>query len=168
MKIINEMNRTNVQMVRKILEKNLPSILKDYGLSFELGNARYDEDGVKFTGFKISVKGALSETEKALKEELSFRKDYGVQLDENKIAKLDGMDISLVGFKPRARKNPFIIQDLKTSKEYIIGISLAERLFRKEETQKEKLDVLCNDISNKLNGVLTQTDMEGNPIGEQS
>lgn len=127
------MNRTNAQLVRKILDQKLPSILEKHGLSFCLGNARYDEDGVKFTGFKISVKGALSETEKALKEELSFRKDYGVQLDENKIAKLDGMDISLIGFKPRARKNPFVIQDLNSNNQYVIGTSLAERLFKKED-----------------------------------
>lgn len=130
---ITEMNRTNAQLVRKILDQKLPSILEKHGLSFCLGNARYDEDGVKFTGFKISVKGALSETEKALKEELSFRKDYGVQLDQNKIAKLDGMDISLVGFKPRARKNPFVIQDLNSNNQYVIGTSLAERLFKKED-----------------------------------
>ena len=130
---ITEMNRTNAQLVRKILDQKLPSILEKHGLSFCLGNARYDEDGVKFTGFKISVKGALSETEKALKEELSFRKDYGVQLDENKIAKLDGMDISLIGFKPRARKNPFVIQDLNSNNQYVIGTSLAERLFKKED-----------------------------------
>ena len=130
---IRDRNRTNAQLVRKILDQKLPSILEKHGLSFCLGNARYDEDGVKFTGFKISVKGALSETEKALKEELSFRKDYGVQLDQNKIAKLDGMDISLVGFKPRARKNPFVIQDLNSNNQYVIGTSLAERLFKKED-----------------------------------
>ena len=130
---ITEMNRTNAQLVRKILDQKLPSILEKHGLSFCLGNARYDDDGVKFTGFKISVKGALSETEKALKEELSFRKDYGVQLDQNKIAKLDGMDISLIGFKPRARKNPFVIQDLNSNNQYVIGTSLAERLFKKED-----------------------------------
>ena len=130
---ITEMNRTNAQLVRKILDQILPSILEKHGLSFCLGNARYDDDGVKFTGFKISVKGALSETEKALKEELSFRKDYGVQLDQNKIAKLDGMDISLIGFKPRARKNPFVIQDLNSNNQYVIGTSLAERLFKKED-----------------------------------
>ena len=130
---ITEMNRTNAQLVRKILDQRLPSILEKHGLSFCLGNARYDDDGVKFTGFKISVKGALSETEKALKEELSFRKDYGVQLDQNKIAKLDGMDISLIGFKPRARKNPFVIQDLNSNNQYVIGTSLAERLFKKED-----------------------------------
>ena len=130
---ITEMNRANAKLVREILTDKLPSILNEHGLSFELGNARFDEDGVRC--FRLSVKGALSETEKALKEELGFRKElsYGVELDPNKIAKLDGMDISLVGFKPRARKKPFVIQDLNSDSQYVIGESLAEKLFKKDE-----------------------------------
>ena len=151
---ITEMNRTNAKLVRKILEEKLPSILKEHGLNFSLGNAKYDDDGVKFTGFRISVKGALSETEKALRDELNFRNSYGVKLDQNKIAKLDGMDISLIGFKPRARKNPFVIQDLNSDNQYVIGVPLAERLFKKEETEKDKLDNLGKEISDTLNGAL--------------
>ena len=99
---ITEMNRANAKLVREILNDKLPSILNEHGLSFELGNARFDEDSVRFVGFRLSVKDALSETEKALREELNFRNSYGVELDQNKIAKLDGKDFSLVGFKPRA------------------------------------------------------------------
>tara|TARA_X000001382_G_C3123029_1_gene163818 strand:- start:104 stop:517 length:414 start_codon:yes stop_codon:yes gene_type:complete len=136
MQTITEMNRTNAKLVREILEDKLPTILKEHGLSFELGNAKYDDDGVRFTGFRLSVKGALSETEKALRDELNFRNSYGVKLDQNKIAKLDGMDISLIGFKPRARKNPFVIQDLNSDNQYVIGVPLAERLFKKDEGGK--------------------------------
>jgi len=151
---ITEMNRTNAKLVREILNEKLPSILQEYGLSFELGNARFDDDGVKFTGFKLSVKGALSESEKALKYELESRDSMEWKmLDQNKIAKLDGMDIALVGFKPRATKKPFIIRDLNTNKEYVIGESLAERLFKSDK---------------KEGGNLTLTDMQGNPIGEQA
>ena len=130
---ITEMNRANAKLVREILNDKLPSILNEHGLSFELGNARFDEDSVKFVGFRLSVKDALSETEKALREELNFRNSYGVELDQNKIAKLDGMDISLVGFKPRARKKPFVIQDLNSDNQYVIGEELAEKLFKKDE-----------------------------------
>ncbi len=151
---ITEMNRTNAKLVREILNEKLPSILQEYGLSFELGNARFDDDGVKFTGFKLSVKGALSESEKALKYELESRDSMEWKmLDQNKIARLDGMDIALVGFKPRATKKPFIIRDLNTNKEYVIGESVAGRLFKSDK---------------KEGGNLTLTDMQGNPIGEQA
>ena len=130
---ITEMNRANAKLVREILNDKLPSILNEHGLSFELGNARFDEDSVRFVGFRLSVKDALSETEKALREELNFRNSYGVELDQNKIAKLDGKDFSLVGFKPRARKKPFVIQDLNSDNQYVIGEELAEKLFKKDE-----------------------------------
>ncbi len=133
---ITEMNRANAKLVREILTDKLPSILNEHGLSFELGNARFDEDGVRFTGFRLSVKGALSETEKALRDELDSRNIYEsskVELDPNKIAKLDGKDFSLVGFKPRARKKPFVIQDLNSDDQYVIGEALAEKLFKKDE-----------------------------------
>jgi hypothetical protein len=137
MQTITEMNRTNAKLVRVILEDRLPSILKEHGLSFELGNARYDDDGVKFTGFKISVKGALSEAEKALRDELQTRDRMKFKmLDQSKIAELDGMDISLVGFKPRARKKPFIIQDLNSGNQYVIGEKLAERLFKSDAREE--------------------------------
>ena len=130
MKPITEMNRKNAKKVRNILEKELPGLLEKHGLSLELGNAAFDDDSVKFNGFRLSVNGALSQQEKALKSELDFRKDYGVgELDQTKIARLDGMKVSLVGFKPRARKYPFIIQDLDTSKEYVIAEDTAERIF---------------------------------------
>jgi len=140
MQTITEMNRTNAKLVREILEEKLPSILKEHGLSFELGNARYDDDGVRFTGFRLSVKGALSETEKALRDELQTRDRMKFKmLDPNKIAKLDGMDISLVGFKPRARKKPFIIQDLNSDNQYVIGEELAERLFKSDVKEEGNL-----------------------------
>ena len=148
---INVMNKANAQLVRKILNENLPLILEEHGLSFELGNAAYDDDGVKFTGFRLSVKGALSETEKALKNELKFRDSYGLKLDQSKIAKLSGMNVSLVGYKARARKNPFLIQDLDTCKEYVISEQVAIELFKAEES-----------ISS-----LTLTDRQGNPIKKE-
>ena len=148
---INVMNKANAQLVRKILNENLPLILEEHGLSFELGNAAYDDDGVKFTGFRLSVKGALSETEKALKNELKFRDSYGLKLDQSKIAKLSGMNVSLIGYKPRARKNPFLIQDLDTCKEYVISEQVAIELFKAEESI----------------GSLTLTDMQGNPIKKE-
>jgi len=130
-KKITEMNRSNAKNIRTFLEKELPPILDKCGMTFKLGNATFDSDSIKFNGFRLSINGALSQQEKALQRELDSRKmyDFLVELDQTKIAKLDGMKVSLVGFKPRARKNPFIIQDLDTSKEYVIAEKTAESIF---------------------------------------
>jgi len=130
---IQKMDSRTTDVVRKLLEKGLPSILEEHGLSFKLGNARYDDDGVKFTGFRISVSGALSESEKALKQELDWRNSYGVKLDSSKIASIQGTDYSLVGFRPRASKKPFIIKKVGTDNEYLIDEKTVERFFAKGE-----------------------------------
>jgi len=130
---IQKMDSRTTDVVRKLLEKGLPSILEEHGLSFKLGNARYDDDGVKFTGFRISVSGALSETEKALKQELEWRNSYGVKLDSSKIASIQGDKYQLVGYKPRARKNPFIIKRVGTDAQYVLNAELVEKHFAKGE-----------------------------------
>ena len=130
---IQKMDSRTTDVVRKLLEKGLPSILEEHGLSFKLGNARYDDDGVKFTGFRISVSGALSETEKALKQELEWRNSYGVKLDSSKIASIQGAKYQLVGYKPRARKNPFIIKRVGTDAQYVLNAELVEKHFAKGE-----------------------------------
>jgi len=43
-------------------------------MTFELGNATFDSDSIKFNGFRLSINGALSQQEKALQRELDFRK----------------------------------------------------------------------------------------------
>tara|TARA_R110000824_G_scaffold199515_1_gene383487 strand:+ start:43 stop:480 length:438 start_codon:yes stop_codon:yes gene_type:complete len=128
---ITTMDRKNAGNIRKLLETELEPILKQHGLSFELGNASYDDDSVKFNGFRISIEGGLSVQEKALEREIADRRNYEfmVELDPTKIAKSFGMSVSLVGFKPRARKRPFVIRDLETAKEYIITTKQAEKLF---------------------------------------
>lgn len=139
---IEKMDSATTDVVRKLLEKGLPSILEEHGLSFKLGNARYDDDGVKFTGFRISVSGALSETEKALKQELEYRSSFAkadktqsfvVELDSSKIASIQGAKYQLVGYKPRARKNPFIIKKVGTDAQYVLNAELVEKHFAKGE-----------------------------------
>ena len=129
---VKKMDRTTISHIRQILEDNLPSIMEENNLKFELGNATYDDDSVKFNGFRISLSHALPPEEKALKQQLNFRNayDHVVTLDESIIAEETGQHLKLVGFKPRASKKPFIIEDIKTGSRYICSESMAERLFK--------------------------------------
>jgi len=125
------MDRTTIRQIRSILEENLPSIMEENHLKFDLGNASFDDDSVKFQ-FRISLSHALPPEEKALKQQLNFRKTYDhvVTLDDSIIAEDRGQQFKLVGFKPRARKKPFIIEDIKTGGRYVCPESMAERLFK--------------------------------------
>ena len=58
---ITEMNVANAKAVRKLIDNQLPNLLSEHGLTFELGNAVYDNDSIKFNGFRISIKGGLSQ-----------------------------------------------------------------------------------------------------------
>jgi hypothetical protein len=49
--------------------------------------------------------------------------------DTSKIATLQGMKVSLVSYNSRARKRPWVVQDLTTAKKYIIDDDTAKRLF---------------------------------------
>ena len=133
---IKEMDLATAKHIRQVLDKELPKFLNEYGLSFELGNASYDDDSIKFNGFRLSVEGGLSITEKALKRELEGREQYDflMSLDQTKIANMNSMKVKLVGFKPKARKKPFIVQDQDTSQEYIISEKNCEKLFGIKES----------------------------------
>ena len=128
---VKKMDRTTIGHIREILEDNLPSLMEENNLKLDLGNATYDDDSVKFQ-FRISLSHALPPEEKALKQQLNFRKayDHVVTLDDSIIAEDRGQQFKLVGFKPRARKKPFIIEDIKTGGRYVCPESMAERLFK--------------------------------------
>jgi hypothetical protein len=128
---VKKMDVTTVRQIRQILEDNLPSIMEENNLKFDLGNGTYDDDSVKFQ-FRISLLHALSPEEKALKGQIDFRRSYDglVTLDDSIIAEERGQQFKLVGYKPRARKKPFIIEDIKTGGRYVCPESMAERLFK--------------------------------------
>jgi hypothetical protein len=128
--MINEMNRANAKKIRTILENELPELLAKHGLEFELGNASFDSDSIHFKGFRLKLEGGLSQDAKALESELSFRKQTNqTLLCTDKIADVNGKKAQLVGFRPKARKNPFIIREVSSNSEYVITEMHAELLF---------------------------------------
>tara|TARA_R110002020_G_scaffold30453_6_gene95984 strand:+ start:2574 stop:2972 length:399 start_codon:yes stop_codon:yes gene_type:complete len=128
--MITEMNPTEIKKLRATLENELTPILAGLGLTFELGNARYDNDSVKFTGFRIALENAQDPTAKALEEENDFRQQMGdVVFDLTKIGETSQGKYSLVGYKPRNRKYPFICLNLDNGGHYKFSESQAERMF---------------------------------------
>ena len=93
----------------------------------EIGNANFSDTEVTFK-LNLRLKGAKTQSQK----DLEF---YGNMdnLDLTKIAKLDGKDFSLSGFRRKARSKPYLIQDLKSGGEYIITTDTAKKYFGKGE-----------------------------------
>ncbi len=143
-----EFSKPSVRALRERLDESMfgnsviKPILLELGVNASLGNAKFDDDRVTFQ-LIIENKDALREIERDLPD---MAKLYG--LDTTKIGKHKGKSFSLVGWKRRARKEPWVIQDLESGTEYIIGLSYAQNLFGTEESKP----------------TLTLTDRNGTPI----
>ena len=141
-----KMNKQTIQMLREELKVILTEPLKNHGMKFNLGNASYDDDSVKFQ-FVVALENALTKEQKALQNELEWRNEsdtYRKPLDPNKIAKINGKNFSLWGFKPRARKKPFIILNLETNDRHICSEEVAEKFFGIEGSKRFQETVIVN------------------------
>ena len=110
----------------KALRNKLNAIFAEHGIDgyeLEVGNARYDHVEVTF---KVIVReqGAGSREQREL-ETMARLSD----LDTNKIG--DGK-YTMIGYKSRAPKNPWIVKDMRSGGEYVINDMTAKRWFGKD------------------------------------
>ena len=96
------------------------------GMTFNVANCTYN--GGEAT-YKVNVLLDGAET-KEQKDLTQMAKLMG--LDTSKIHDYQGMSFSLVGYKSKARKMPWIVQDLKTGIEYKLTDAQAEEGFKHE------------------------------------
>jgi hypothetical protein len=120
------LNTTIVKDLRETLQKHLLKSMNEFEVT--VGNASFNDTEVNFK-LNLRLKGAKTQFQK----DLEF---YGNMnnLDLTKIAKLDGKDFSLSGFRRKARSKPYLIQDLKSGGEYIITTDIAKKYFGKGES----------------------------------
>jgi len=97
------------------------------GVTFDVANCTYN--GGEAT-YKVNVLLDGAET-KEQKDLTQMAKLMG--LDTSKIKDTQGMSLSLVGYKSKAPKMPWIVQDLKTSKDYKLTDAQAKQWFKKVE-----------------------------------
>ena len=120
------LNRKLVNDLRGVLDNVLKDNQRLEQFDVEVGSANFNDTEVTFK-INLRMKGAKSQSEK----DLEF---YGNMdnLDLTKVAKLDGKDFSLSGFRRKARTKPYLIQDLEKGGEYIITTDVAKKYFGKE------------------------------------
>ena len=99
------------------------------GVTIEVGNCSFTEGEATYK-VKVLIDGAKSRDEEALEQMATL-----MGLSTYKIATLQGMRVSLVSYNSRARKRPWVVQDLTTVKKYIIDDDTAKRLFGVVETE---------------------------------
>ena len=96
------------------------------GVTIEIGNCTYSGGEATYK-VKVLIDGAKSRDEEALEQMATL-----MGLNTYKIATLQGMRVSLVSYNSRARKRPWVVQDLTTTQKYIIDDDTAKRLFKAE------------------------------------
>ena len=96
------------------------------GVTIEIGNCTYSGGEATYK-VKVLLDGAKSKEEQDLEQMANL-----IGLNTYKIATLQGMRVSLVSYNSRARKRPWVVQDLTTVKKYIIDDDTAKRLFGAE------------------------------------
>ena len=117
------LNRKLVKELRVVLQDKL----KDMdNFEVEVGGANFSDTEATFK-VNLRMKGAKSQSEKDLEDFASMYK-----LDLTKVARLDGKEFKLSGYRRKARKKPFLIMDVKGGGEYIIDDDTAKRYFAKE------------------------------------
>tara|TARA_R100000742_G_C4220988_1_gene44786 strand:- start:71 stop:487 length:417 start_codon:yes stop_codon:yes gene_type:complete len=119
-----ELNKVTLKEIRTQIQSKLNEL--DLGLKLELGNCSYDTDNATFK-LNVQVEGGKSKAEQDLEMIAPIR-----CLDLTKIWNEGTHKFRLHGFNNRARKNPFVIIDILTQKQYVISDKVAERQFSKE------------------------------------
>jgi len=123
--------RKQLNELRKGMQSALDSITNGTHLSnitIEVGNCSYRGGEATFK-VKVLMEGAKTREQEDLEYYAELHK-----LDLTKIAKLQGEDMSLVGYKARARKKPWVLQRLRDGAEFVCEDRLASQFFKKEET----------------------------------
>ena len=105
---------------------NLPNI------TIDVGNCRYSGGEAKFQ-VKCILKGAKTREQ----QDLEFYANLE-GIDTTAIAKLQGEDMSITGYKSRARKNKWILQRLRDGAEFVCSDQTAKQFFKKREEIRDQ------------------------------
>ena len=122
-------DKATARKIRELMQKALEDADID-GVTIKIGNCSFTEGEATYK-VNVLLDGGKSKEQTALEQLATL-----MSLDTSKIATLEGMKVSLVGYNSKARKRPWIIQDLTTAQKYILDSDTAKRLFGKTEGVK--------------------------------
>ena len=112
------------------LREQLQEVLDKANLSditFNVGNCKYSGGEATFQP-KCLLKGGKTREQEDLEWAANLH-----DIDTTIIAKLQGEDMSIVGYKTRARKKPWILQRLRDGAEFVCSDHTAKAFFKKRE-----------------------------------
>ena len=107
-----------------LVEEDLKALDDNYDIT--VGNASFDNYEVTF---KLTLRAKNVES----KESMDLNRfAYLYDVVPQKVADVHGIKYKLVGFRVKARKQPFIVLNLTNNKEYLFTEDMGKRFFGKE------------------------------------
>lgn len=124
---MSEFTRKQLDTIRKQMQNALNMFADKTDIQIEVGNCSYRGGEATFK-VKVLMEGAKTREQ----EDLEFYAELH-QIDTTAIAKLQGEDMSIIGYKSRARKKPWILQRLRDGAEFVADTNLVEKFYKKRE-----------------------------------
>ena len=122
-----EFTKSQLDTLRKQMQNALNLFADRTDMTIDVGNCKYSGGQATFQ-VKCLIKGAKTREQQDLE---FYAKLEGI--DTTAIAKLQGEDMSIVGYKSRARKNKWILQRLRDGAEFVCNDHVAKQFFKKRE-----------------------------------
>jgi len=126
-----DFTRKQLDTIRKQMQNALNVFADKTDIQIEVGNCSY-RGGEATYKVKVLMEGAKTREQ----EDLEYYAELH-NLDLTKIAKLMGEDMSLVGYKARARKKPYVLQRLRDGAQFVADKYTVQKFFEKEYTHAE-------------------------------
>ncbi len=126
-----QFTRSQLNSLRKQLQAALDGAIDTENITgditIDVGNCSYTGGEATFK-VKCVLKGAKTREQIDLEY---YAELHGI--DTTAIAKLQGEDMSIIGYKSRARKKPWILQRLRDGAEFVCSDQTAKAFFKKRE-----------------------------------
>ena len=120
----------------KVLRTEMQTVLlaHDFSDTINLEVEKINVGNCKYSGGEATyqVKFVLKGGKTKEQQDLEWAANL-YDIDTTIIAKLQGEDMSITGYKTRARKNPWILQRLRDGAEFVCSDQTAKTFFKKRE-----------------------------------
>ena len=139
-----------VDKLREELQESIVYMERISGLKTKLKNAVYSENDVTFKlEFRLHNAPTLEMERLISDNEMRKSVDFMISLDLDKVVKHGFRNFKLCGFRPRAKKSPYIVEDVKTKGQFLLSEKKTEELFGIKGSQKESnLDYEIKGVTN--------------------
>ena len=119
----------------QVLRKELQRIIEE-SKDYDSLNKQFDikVGDCNFDGYEVTYKVTLRMKDVGSKESMDLDRYADLyNVEPQKVADVHGIKYKLVGFRVKARKQPFIVLNLTNNKEYLFTEDMGKRFFKKGE-----------------------------------